>query len=242
MAKLHRRDLKHDEIRDRMGEAVKSVSHHGREVLYAALAILAVGAIAYGWYSYDRKQQQESQNLLGVALEKFHTSVQQQSPDPNTPKPDYQYKSDEEKYKDAQKDFKQIIEKYGSTDAADIAGYQAGICAFYLKDYKSAEALLKQSAAVSEKNFLYYQARLALANLYNLTSRPQESVKALKSAVEKNRNFVPQDYLLIQLATSYEKAGQTKEAMDTYQKVMDQFKDSPIGYQAQTRLAELKRK
>jgi predicted negative regulator of RcsB-dependent stress response len=45
----------------------------------------------------------------------------------------------------------------------------------------------------------------------------------------------------MQLAAGYEKAGKKKEASETYQKVLNDYKDSPISYQAQMRLNELKR-
>jgi len=241
MTRLHRKDLKHDEIREKMSEAVKSVSIHGRELFYVITIILAVGFIAFAWSYYEKKQQQESQNLLGIAMEKFNSEQEQQSSDPSQPKPAYEYKTATEKYTDALKDFEQIIKKYGNTPAADMARYQAGICAFYLNDLQKAEQYLKQSGSVSDKSVLFYQSRIALANLYNLTGKPLEAVQLLKAAAEKNKNFVPQDYLLIQTAASYEKAGKKKEATETYQKVLDQFKDSPISYQAQIRLTELKR-
>src|SRR5687767_15486507 len=97
MTRLHRRDLKQDEVRNKVAEAVKSVSLHGREVLYIIIIALAVAGIAFAWFLYERSQQQASQNLLGQALEKFNAPVAQPV-EPNTPKPLYNFSSEAEKY------------------------------------------------------------------------------------------------------------------------------------------------
>lgn len=242
MAKLHRRDLKQDEVREKFAEAVHSVSLHGREVLYIVLVVAAVGLSAFLWYLYENRQQTQSQSLLGIAMDKFQAPVSNQPPDPKVPQPAISYKTEFQKYSDALKDFEEIIQKYGNTSAGDIARYHAGVCAFYLKDNKKAEDYLMQSSKVSDRNILYYQSRIALANLYNLTGKAQQSIEILKEAIQKDKDQVPPEYLQFLLAESYEKSGKTKEASATYQKILNQYKDSPISYQAQMRLNEMNHK
>ena len=237
MTKLHRRDLKQDEVRTKVAEAVKSVSLHGREVVYIILAVVAVAGIAIAWFFYERSQQQASQDLLGTALEKFNAPVAQQV-DPNMPKPAYNFNSETEKYTAAVKDFEKVAADYGNTPAADMARYLSGVCYFYLKDYGKAEQNLKQSVKVSDRNILYYQSRLALADLYNKTNRPQQAIDVLNEALKPSKAQVPKEFLLLQLAQSYEKAGKTKEAKDTYQKIVTEYKESPVSFEAQQKLNE----
>src|ERR1044071_7256740 len=127
MTKLHRKDLKQDEIREKVSEAVHSVSLHSREVVYIILIVLGIGAIAAGWYYYGKTQQEKSQNLLGLAMEKLNGSVGPQTPENPNPNPNH-FNTDAEKYRAALKDFQQIITQYGSTSSADMAQYEAGIC------------------------------------------------------------------------------------------------------------------
>jgi len=241
MTKLHRKDLKQDEIREKFADAIRSASLHGKEVLYIIGVVIAVGLIAFGWFYYERNQQEESQNLLGIAIEKFQAPVGPASADPTVQKPKYNYKTEEEKYTNALKDFEQIVKKHGNTPAADMARYQAGVCAFYLKDHKKAEEYLIQAGKVSDRNIIYFQSRIALANLYNLTSRSADAARVLDEAIRKDKNLVPPEYLMFQSAEALAKSGKTKEAINTFQKILDQYKDSPVSYQAQARLNELKR-
>ena len=238
MTKLHRKELKHDEVRDRVADAVKSVKIHGREVVYMVLIVLAVAGIAVAWYFYERSQQENAQNLLGQAMEKYNAPVQAQT-DPNLPKPTYNFSSDTQKYTEARKDFESVFSKYGNTPAADMARYMAGICSFYLKDNAKAEEYLKQSSKISDRNILYYQSRIALADLYSKSKRYEEATKVLNEALNRPKPQVPLEYVMLQLADNYEKAGKKKEARDTYQKIANDYKDSSVGFQAQQKLNQV---
>ena len=85
MTKLHRKDLKQDEVRQKLVEAIKGVSFHGKEALYLLTIVIAIGFIAIAWSYYEKNQQQESQNLLGVAIAKFQSPVGEQPPNPQNP-------------------------------------------------------------------------------------------------------------------------------------------------------------
>jgi len=238
MTKLHRKDLKQDEVRVKVAEAVKSVSLHGREVLYIIVIVVAVAAIAFAWFFYERQQQEAGQKLLGQALEKFNAPVAAPA-DPNMPKPTYNYSTETQKYSDALKDFETITSKYGNTPAAEMSRYMSGICSFYLKDTAKAEEFLKESSKVSDRNILYYQSRTALADLYSKTNRFDLAINTLQEAMKRPKPQVPQEYLLMQLAETYDKAGKKKEAKDTYQKIVNDYKDSPASFEAQQKLNQV---
>ena len=117
-----------------------------------------------------------------------------------------------------------------------------GFLHFYLGDYKKSEDYLKQAARVSDRNVLYYLVRMALANLYSATGKPEDAIRTLNEAIASNKDYVPSSDLLLQLAGIYKNAGKNKEAQDTYQKIVNEYKDSPASFQAQNELDELKNK
>src|SRR5262245_19900309 len=129
MTKLHRKDLKHDEIQEKLGDAFRDITLHGREVVYIIILVLAIGAIAAAWYYYEQNQRAQSQALLGDAMEKYNTTPGQVQLDPSLPKPKYSYKTDAEKYQAALSDFEKIANKYGNTPAGEMARYYAGASA-----------------------------------------------------------------------------------------------------------------
>lgn len=241
MTKLHRKELKQDEVREKISEAVRSVSLHSREVVYIIGLVLAVAVIALGWFYYEKHQEGKSQKALATALKKLEAPVGEAAANPNV-RSEFTYKTESEKYSAALKDFEQIIKDYGNTSAADIARYQAGVCTYYLGDMKKAESYLMESTRVSDRNVLYYLSRIALANFYAGTGKYEDATKLLNEAIQKNKDLVPQENLLLQLADVYEKAGKAKEARETLQKIADGYKESPAAYQAENRLRELKEK
>jgi tetratricopeptide (TPR) repeat protein len=245
MAKLHRKELKQDEVRETIADALKGLKVHGRELIYAVTIVIAVAFITLAWWYYERRQQEQSQLMLGTALEKMQAPVGEQPPEKQPgAQPAHQYKNEEEKYRDALKDLEAIINKYGNTSAAESARYQAGVAAFYLKDYSKAEQFLKQSTRVSDKKLGYYLSRMTLADFYLKTGKPGQAIPLLKEAVEKNREGkqVPQESLLMKLGEAYEKAGKTGDAVKTYQQISQDFEQSPAKYKADKKLEELKAK
>lgn len=243
-AKLHRKDLKHDEIRDKVIDTVKNVSLHGKEVIYIVTVVFAVLFITLIWRFYESRQNEKSQNQLGIALDKLEASVGEQPPaaDPQAPKPEYSYKTEKEKYSAALKDFEAIDKSYGNTPAAEASRYYAGISAFYLGDNGKAENYLKRSSNISDRNVLYYLSRMALADLYNAQNKSDQAIKVLKEAQDKNKSksVVPPENLLMALAETYKKAGKDKEATAAFQEIVSKHKESPLAYQAESRLSEMK--
>ncbi|HET6267646.1 MAG TPA: tetratricopeptide repeat protein [Acidobacteriota bacterium] len=239
--KIHRKELKHDEIGEKFGDAVRSLSLHGKEILYIVAIALAILAIIGAWYYYEQTQEQASQAMLGTAIKKFTAPVIENKSDPALAGVEYSYKTDAEKYAAARQDFEQIAKNYGHTSAGESARYYAGICAFYLKDNSQAEQYLMDATHVSEKNILYYRTRMTLADLYSRTGKSDQAIALVQDAIDHNKDIVPQETLLMQLAQLYKGAGKKTEAIATYQKIIDTYKDSPISYKAQIEVSELKK-
>jgi tetratricopeptide (TPR) repeat protein len=239
--KIHRKELKHDEIGEKFGEAVRSLSLHGKEILYIVAIAVGIVAIVLAWYYYEQTQERASQAMLGAALQKFEAPVIENKLDPALSGVALSYKTEAEKYTAARQDFDQIVKNYGHTSAAESARYYAGICAFYLKDNSQAEQYLKDATRVSEKNILYYLSRMTLADFYSRSGKPDQAIALMQEAIDHNKEIVPQDSQLMQLAQLYKDAGKKTEAIATYQKIVDTYKDSPISYKAQIDLSELKK-
>lgn len=237
MTKLHRKELKQDEIRETVMGAVQSASLHSREIIYILAIVVAVGLIAFAWFTYERGQQQKSQSLLGQALRKYNSPVGNSTE--SEVKPEFTFQTDSEKYAAAIKDFEQVAQEYGNTPAASMARYMTGICAFYLNDFAKAEDYLQKSTKVSDRSPLFYQSRIALAEVYTRDGKVDQAVHQLQECIQQKSPLVPADYLLFRLGSVYEQSGKVKEARETYQKILNEHKESPLQFQVQQKLTEL---
>lgn len=120
--------------------------------------------------------------------------------------------------------FKQIIEDYGMTDAANLANFYAGaICLkqgkyplaiFYLEDFKANDELV-QARAYSLMGDAYMEQK----------KYDEASTYYVKAANYRPNKFFSPTYLM-KAALAYEKGNHQTEAVTTYQRVIDEFWDS----------------
>lgn len=120
--------------------------------------------------------------------------------------------------------FKQIIEDYSITPAANLANYYAGfIClkqgkfqlaAYYLEDFKSGDELI-QARAFS-----------LMGDAYMEQKKYEEAASYYSKAAEHkpNKYFTPT--YLMKAALAYEKLNQNDKAIKSYQRIIDEYFDS----------------
>ena len=120
--------------------------------------------------------------------------------------------------------FKQIIEDYSRTDAANLANFYAGVISLkqgkfplavlYLEDFKSND-LLVQPRAYSLLGDAYMEQKLY-----------SDAAKFYGKASHSNPNKYFTPTYLMKEALAYEKLNQNDKAKEAYQKIIDQYFDS----------------
>lgn len=120
--------------------------------------------------------------------------------------------------------FKQIIDDYSMTDAANLANFYAGaislkqgkfpLAVLYLKDFKSSDQLV-QARAYSLIGDAYME---------------QKNYEEAASYYEKASNYNPNKFFtptyLMKAGLAFEKANQKEKAIKAYQRVIDEFWES----------------
>ncbi len=121
--------------------------------------------------------------------------------------------------------FEQIIDDFGMTDAANLANYYAGaICLkqgkyqlaiYYFEDFSSNDILIQPRAySLMGDAYMELKEYESAAKYYNKAS-----------SYKPNKFFTP-TYLMKE-ALAYEKLDQKDKAIAVYQKIIDEFWDSP---------------
>ncbi len=120
--------------------------------------------------------------------------------------------------------FKQIIEDYGMTDAANLANYYAGavslkqgkfqLAIYYFEDFKSKDELIQ-------------------ARAYSLIGDAHMELKKYEEAAtyyDKAANYKPNKFFtptyLMKAGLAYEKSNQKDKAIKVYQRVIDEYWES----------------
>lgn len=121
--------------------------------------------------------------------------------------------------------FEQIIEDFGMTDAANLANYYAGaICLkqgkfqlaiYYFEDFSSNDILIQPRAySLMGDAYMELKEYESAAKYYN------------KASTYKPNKFFTPTYLMKE-ALAYEKLNQNDKAIAVYQKIIDEFWDTP---------------
>src|SRR5262249_56885913 len=108
------------------------------------------------------------------------------------------------------------------------------------KTVEAAKAYQQVSEQGSDK--LYGQmARLGLAETYARSGQYEQAITAYKELVQRKDGQLPIDGILIQLGRAQRDAGRASDAQQTFNRVVEEFPDSPFNADAKRELDALKK-
>ncbi len=235
MDRQHRRELKHDKFVDEIGALSTRARENQRILISIAVAALVIALAAYGIYFYRSNRERQAQDLLSTAIDTIESPLI----NPSQPNPDAKFKTEEEKNKVAEQQFKDVKAKYSGSDAADVADLYLARIVAARGDVANARKMLENFVNEHPKNVLVGSARYSL---YQLRIEGGDAAKVSQEltaelAKEKKEDLVlPADSLLVLLAHSYEVQGNDVKSRETYRRIVTEFPDSPFALEAQRRV------
>ena len=136
--------------------------------------------------------------------------------------------------------FLEIIDEYSLSDAANLSHYYAGVSYLKLGNYDNAISYLLPFS--SSDLLLQARAYSLVGDAYVEIQDYKNAIKYFKLASSKNPNeyFTPK--YILKLALVYEKIEDLNSAINSYEKIIDEFKDSPefqISLKSKSRLEGL---
>jgi tetratricopeptide (TPR) repeat protein len=227
MARITRKQLKRNELVDTVGRTVDYVSHHRRGAVEAAAAAVAVLLLAGGFFLFRAWREKSAGRELSEALAILEAPLAG-NPAAAGAGPGATYATAAERERAAAKHL-EAASKKGGTSAGRAA--QVIIAARSEKFAQSTEALAK--AARDEQAEVAGAAEIDAARLLTSQGKTTEAIDRLKRAIESPKSAAPKDALLFVLAETYEKAGSSGDAKATYQRLVNDYPNSP--YRADAR-------
>ena len=137
------------DVNDKIAQSEAFISKYKKQLIIGIVAVVVIvgGTFAY-IYGYAKPREEKAQELLGNVMQKY---VMKQDFE-NALKGDAQTPG-----------LTKIAETYGSTDAGNVANYEAGICYFQMGKIKEAIASLEEFSTKGD-NTISAQAVAALTN------------------------------------------------------------------------------
>src|SRR5581483_9627072 len=117
------------------------------------------------------------------------------------------------------------------------------------KVYLGRIALVQGDAATARKDWqdfvdhhpdhmLAAGVRLSLLDLDRTSGKAQQVVEKLRADLDKDDKPLPEDVLLYELGSTLEQLGRSDEARTAYQRVVDEYADSPWASKARAKVQQ----
>jgi tetratricopeptide (TPR) repeat protein len=220
--KITRKDLKRNELAETMGRTVDYVSHHRKGVTEGFIIAACAVAIVAGIFLYRAYRESAAGRELSAALDALNTPVGAPAPGART------FATQAEQDREADRHL-QAAAGYAGT----AAGRAAGVI-LAARNPQSATVSETLAKAARDRHIeVAAAAELGEARLLVASGKTTEAIERLRRAVDSSQSHAPKDALLFALAQAYEKAGSTGDARAVYQRLVNDYPNSP--YRAEAR-------
>jgi tetratricopeptide (TPR) repeat protein len=243
MKRTERHHLKENEL-DRLARQVReTVDARRREVTATVVALVIVAAVGVGYYAWRNSVRGHAQRMLAEAMAVEDASVAPPPPPGASPAPQSAgaYPSARARTEAALAKFRTAADAYPGTDAGIFARYQQASALVALG--RPQEAIAQYNEVIRQAGGGIYgqMARLGVAEAQALAGQYDQAIAALKDLAQRKDGPLPIDGILMQLGRTYLDAGKRADAQQTFNRLVEQFPESPYSAEARRELDELKK-
>jgi len=242
MKRTERRHLKENELQMLARQARETFEERRRETL-AVIAIVAVVAIAaIGYYGWRQRVQAKAHTLLAEALAVRDARIGP-PPAPGTPSTGGpSFATERERAQAGLTKFKVVADAYPSTDAGLYARYQQAATYMSLDNPTQAAATYQQVVDRAGSNSIYGQmARLGVAEAQARAGQYDQAISTFRELSMRKDGPLPVDGILMQLGRTYLVAGKRADAQQTFNRLVEEFPESPYTSDARRELENLRK-
>lgn len=222
--RLTRRQLKRNELAETVGRTVDYVSRHKRGVSEGVAVAGGLALLVGGFLLIRVYRQRQAGNELSEALAVLQTPLVSDAAQ-GAPKT---FASAAERDQLAKKHLTAAASRRSTT-----AGRAAQLILAARGEKLSEGSEIFAKAAGGGKGEVAAISELDAARSLAAQGKTAEAIERLKRAIESAGSAVPKDVLLFALAEVYERAGSSADARATYQRLVNDYPNSP--YRADAR-------
>lgn len=236
--RLTRKEIKRDEFAETVGRGVEYAEGHYRGIAMAIGGLILLALLVFGISSYLKSRNVKANEALSDAMKVYEAPIDEAAAKPNDPKSP-SFASEQAKRTRARELFAKIRSDYGSSDAADVAAVYLGQIAAQEGKLDEARELWADFVDEHEEHILGGEVRLNLMALDRQQGKGEQLVTQLRGMLEQSEPPLPQDVLYHELGVTLTQLGRPKEAVEAYQKILDEFPQSPYRAEAQEQIGVL---
>jgi len=239
LKRAERHHLKQDELLTSLDHSAVWLGAHRKTLVVGGVAILAALVVGFGAKLYFDTLNRKAEAAFAQAINVYHGHVGPSAGETEGGADVHpRFSTGEERQLAALEAMEKVARDFPRQKQGRQARYYAALCQWGLNRLEDAERNL-QEVVRGPRDLQYYLAGDVLAGVKSQKGNPAEAIELLRNLVEDSKNPVPKDHLLFRLAEARQKAGQLEEASRDYQRLLEEYPDSPLSSEADSRRQEL---
>jgi TolA-binding protein len=239
MKRTERRHLKQNEFEAVTLQALDLMGEKRREITTVVAVLAVIGLVAAVYWAWRQHVTDASHALLAEAMIVQEARVG--TPPPGTAPGGLTFATEKERDQAAIVKYKAAADAYPSTDAGLFARYQEA--ALQVSIGNTADGIKTYQSVIDRAGSgLYGQmAHLGVADAYARGGQYEQAITEFKELAQRKDTQLPVDGILMQLGRTYRDAGKVADAQQTFNRIVQEFPDSPFNAEAKKELDALKR-
>jgi TolA-binding protein len=237
MKRAERHHLKENELHTLARDVRDQFEGRQREAMLGLAAVGVVVILAIAFFAWRERQQTQAATLLAGAVAVKDARI---GP-PGTAEQGLRFNNERERAQASLTKFKTAADAYPSTDAGLYARLEEAATYMTLGNPAQAAASFQQVIDKGGNSIYGQSARLGLAGAQAAQGQYDQAINAFKELAQRKDGPLPVDGILMQLGRTYLDAGKRADAQQTFNRLVEEFPESPFSGDARRELEQLKR-
>jgi len=237
MKRAERHHLKENELQTFARDVREQFEGRQREAMLGLAAAGVVVILAIAFFAWREHVQTQAATLLAGAVAVKDARI---GP-PGTTEQGLRFNNERERAQAALTKFKVAADAYPSTDAGLYARLEEAATYMTLGNPAQAAAAYQQVIDKGGNSIYGQSARLGMAGAQAAQGQFDQAINAFKELAQRKDGPLPVDGILMQLGRTYLDAGKRADAQQTFNRLVEEFPDSPFTADARRELEQLKR-
>jgi len=239
MKRAERQRLKQNDLGELTRQVQEAFTARQRDLAWIAGVVLVVGAAALGYWAWHTREQQGAQKLLADAMVVAEARIG--PPAAATGATGLTFPTERERAQAALTKFKAAADAYPTSDAGLFARYQEASTQVVLGNPDEAAKTYQVVIDGAGNRLIGQTARLGLAAAHARGGQFDQAITTYKELAQRKDGRLPIDGILMELGRVYRDAGRAGEAQQTFNRLIEEFPDSPFNADAKRELDALKK-
>ena len=235
MKRAERHHLKENELQRFAIQAREAIEERRREATAIVIGVVVVAAAAAGYFVWREHVQSQAHALLAdaLAVQEARIAVAGTPAAPGT------YPTTRARLEVAVVKFKAAADAYPSTDAGIFARYQEAANKLALGNAQAAVTAYQEVIRRAGDAIYSQMARLGLAEAQARAGQYEQAINTFKELAQRKDGPLPVDGILMELGRTYRDAGKRADATQTFNRLVEEYPDSPFTQEAKRELDTL---